>query len=89
MQRDGHVDLVADPHDRRSRLVSMTEAGRHAWRVEAQPKIYAYYEETLKGFLVNDIAHTLHYLLQLLENMQGIDRAQNGDAEPEGPATAW
>ncbi|ODU38591.1 MAG: transcriptional regulator [Comamonas sp. SCN 67-35] len=88
MQRDGHVDLVADPRDRRSRLVSMTEAGRRVWQVEAQPRIFAYYEDALQGFSVNDTAHTLHYLLQLLENMQRIDRAQGGSDEAQEDAAA-
>ena len=26
-----------------------------------------------EGFLVNDITHTLHYLLKILENMQRVD----------------
>jgi len=88
MQRDGHVDLVADPRDRRSRLVSMTEAGRRVWQVEAQPRIFAYYEDALQGVSVNDTAHTLHYLLQLLENMQRIDRAQGGSDEAQEDAAA-
>ena len=88
MERDGHVGLAPDPRDRRSRLVTMTEAGRRVWLVDAQPKIFAYYEETLEGFSVNDIAHTLHYLLKLLENMQRIDQAQGGGKDSEGDEAA-
>jgi len=62
----------------------MTETGRRVWQVDAQPKIFAYYEDTLTGFSVNDIAHTLHYLLKLLENMQRIDNAQGGGRETDG-----
>jgi DNA-binding MarR family transcriptional regulator len=78
MERDGHIATAPDGRDRRSRLVSMTESGRHVWLVEAQPKIHDYYEQALAGFSVNDITHTLHYLLKLLENMQGVDDAQGG-----------
>ncbi|MCZ2406303.1 MAG: MarR family transcriptional regulator [Burkholderiales bacterium] len=84
MERDGHVGLAPDPRDRRSRLITMTETGRRVWQVDAQPKIFAYYEDTLTGFSVNDIAHTLHYLLKLLENMQRIDSAQGGGRETDG-----
>ena len=84
MERDGHVGLAPDPRDRRSRLITMTEDGRRVWQVDAQPKIFAYYEDTLTGFSVNDIAHTLHYLLKLLENMQRIDQAQGGGRETDG-----
>ena len=76
MERDGHITTAPDGRDRRSRLVTMTESGRHVWLVEAQPKIHGYYEETLSGFSVNDLTHTLHYLLKLLENMQRVDAAQ-------------
>ena len=80
MERDGHIGTAPDGRDRRSRLVAMTESGRHVWLSEAQPKIYAYYEQVLAGFSVNDIAHTLHYLLKVLENMQRVDDAQGGAA---------
>ena len=83
MERDGHITTAPDGRDRRSRLVTMTDSGRHVWLVEAQPKIYGYYEETLSGFSVNDLTHTLHYLLKLLENMQRVDAAQ-GEGKGQG-----
>ncbi len=78
MERDGHVSIAPDGRDRRSRLITMTTSGRHVWLKEAQPKIYGYYEEALAGFSVNDITHTLHYLLKMLENMQRVDEMQGG-----------
>ncbi len=78
MERDGHVSIAPDGRDRRSRLITMTQSGRHLWLKEAQPKIYNYYEEALAGFSVNDITHTLHYLLKMLENMQRVDEMQGG-----------
>ena len=83
MERDGHVASAPDGRDRRSRLVTMTASGRHVWQVEAQPKIYGYYQEVLAGFSVNDVTHTLHYMLKLLENMQRVDERQGGAAESE------
>ena len=73
MERDGHVAVAPDGRDRRSRLVTMTASGRHVWHVQARPKILAYYEEILGDFSVNDVTHTLHYLLKILENMQRLD----------------
>jgi len=78
MERDGHVSIAPDGRDRRARLITMTQSGRHVWLKEAQPKIYDYYEEALAGFSVNDITHTLHYLLKMLENMQRVDEMQGG-----------
>lgn len=80
MERDGHVHLVPDGRDRRSRRVQMTPAGRKTWEVDAQPKIRAYYDQALEGFSSNDMLHVAHYLLQLLDNMQKVDVAQGQGA---------
>jgi DNA-binding MarR family transcriptional regulator len=75
MTRDGHIEMSTDGRDRRSRLVVMTDTGRHVWLDQAQPKIKAYYEQVLQDFSMGDMAHTLHYFLKLLDNMEKIDRA--------------
>ena len=83
MERDGHVAVLPDPDDRRSRVVTMTESGRRVWQVQAQPKIRAYYEEILSDFSINDMSHTLHYLLKMLDNMQRVDAQRlHADGEP-------
>lgn len=81
MERDGHVKIEPDERDRRSRRVTMTDSGQHVWQVLAQPKIRNYYEEVLGDFSVNDLTHTLHYLLKMLENMQRIDKETPQDVE--------
>jgi DNA-binding MarR family transcriptional regulator len=73
MERDGHLGLAQDGRDRRSRLVTMTDSGREVWQRHAIPKIHAYYEQILADFSVNDVTHTLHYLLKILDNMKRID----------------
>lgn len=73
MEQAGHLQSAPDGQDRRSRLVSISAAGRAVWLRQALPKIAAYYDEALDGFSINDMAHTLHYLLQMLENMKRID----------------
>ena len=83
MERDGHLTTAPDGRDRRSRLVTMTESGRKVWLVDALPKIHAYYDQVLDGFSINDVTHTLHYLLQILENMQRVDNVQGGGVEVE------
>lgn len=80
MERDGHVAIVQDERDRRSRLVTMTDTGRHVWQALAQPKIRAYYDQVLTDFSVNDTVHALHYLLKILENMKRLDE---GDADSD------
>ena len=85
MERDGHVCSAPDGRDRRSRLVAMSQAGRHTWEHGAQAKIEGYYTQALDGFSVSDQVHALHYLLKLLDNMQRIDAAQ-GAGEGDEPA---
>ncbi len=76
MERDGHIRLAPDGRDRRSRLVYLTESGSRVWHIDARPKIHRYYEQALTGFSVNDLAHTLHYLMAMIENMREVDAAQ-------------
>ncbi len=84
MERDGLVEIGTDPRDRRSRLVVMTASGRHIWIDQALPKIKVYYEQALTEFSMSDMAHTLHYLLKLLENMEKIDQATPEDEAAAG-----
>lgn len=82
LERDGRVESAPDPQDGRSRLIRLTPGGRQVWQRKAVPKIQEYYEQALEGFSVNDMVHTVHYLLKMLENMQKIDTPE-GDAEEE------
>jgi DNA-binding MarR family transcriptional regulator len=77
MERDGHLRSTPDDRDKRSKLITVTDTGRHVWEVQALPKIYNYYEQALEGFSVNDATHTLHYLLKMLDNMKVIDESTN------------
>jgi len=89
MERDGHVAVVPDARDRRSRLVTMTPSGQHVWHELARPKILTYYQEILGDFSINDVTHTLHYLLKILGNMQRIDDDWiNASQEDEGGEAA-
>lgn len=87
MERDGHVAIRADGQDRRSRIVNMTDSGRHVWQALALPKVRAYYEGILGDFSVNDVTHMLHYLLKMLDNMQRLDQAWVGAAEDDSVAS--
>lgn len=84
MARDGHIELLADPHDRRAKRVLMTKHGRKVWEKDALPKIHKYYEAALTDFSTGDLTHTLHYLLKILDNMEKIDHALGGDGEAAG-----
>lgn len=84
MERDGRIAVVQDQRDRRSRLIQITDAGWVVWRDQAKPKINAYYEAALEGFSFNDLTHTSHYLLKLLDNMERLDHgSETPEQEPE------
>lgn len=74
MEREGHVAVIPDQRDRRSRLVVMTDSGRHVWVDKAQPKIKAYYQQAMVDFSTTDMTHTLHYLVKLLNTMGQLDQ---------------
>ena len=82
LERDGRVESTSDPQDGRSRLIRLTPGGRQVWQRKAVPKIRDYSGQALEGFSVNDMVHTVHYLLKMLENMQKIDEP-DGDGEAE------
>ncbi len=83
MESAGHLNTAPDGRDRRSRLVTITENGLTVWNKNALPKIQDYYEEALEGFSLNDMTHTLHYLLKMLGNMQKIDQRNFSDQDLE------
>lgn len=85
MERAGHVTSAKAGRDRRSRLVTMTPSGRRVWQHRALPKIHAYYERVLADFSINDMTHTLHYLLKMLRNMRLVD-GQLPDGAANGSA---
>ena len=85
LERDGHIRSTTDARDRRSRLVTMTRSGSRVWVAQAQPKIRDYYEQVLADFSLNDIAHTLHYMLKILANMKQLDaEGQGSKVEGDG-----
>lgn len=83
MERDGHLSSSPDGNDRRSRLISISASGRQLWIKEVLPAISLYYDQILNDFSVNDIAHALHYLLKLLDNMKAIDGQARPDMEED------
>jgi DNA-binding MarR family transcriptional regulator len=84
MERDGHVTVIEDMRDRRSRLVVLTDSGRHVWIDKALPKINEYYLQAMSEFSTTDMTHTLHYLAKLLDNMGRVDQPAAGEVDEIG-----
>lgn len=73
MEANGHLAGAADERDKRARRITMTPWGREVWERRALPRIHRYYGRAVDGFTEDDLTHTLHYLLELLDNMTAID----------------
>lgn len=73
LEADGLVAHRADPDDRRSRLIHITDVGRIRWHDDALPRIHEFYDEAVAGLSLEDLGHALHYLVRLLDNMIAID----------------
>lgn len=76
LEADGLIDSQPDPRDGRSRLLRLTPSGRQRWVGRALPRIEAFYDDAVAGLSVEDLSHTLHYLVRLLENMEAIDEGR-------------
>jgi len=71
MERDGYIERVKDASDGRSRRVRLTGRGERVWQ-SITPLIYAYYDEALKEFSLNDRVEFFHHLNSLLGNMERL-----------------
>jgi DNA-binding MarR family transcriptional regulator len=80
MEKQGYVQILPSGADKRTRLAMPSDTGRKVWEEHAQFKIRRYYEEALHGFSTDDIIHSLHYLLRILENMKRIDAKSQADS---------
>ena len=79
LERDGRLQSLPDGEDRRSRRVTLTAEGQRLWQVDVQARIQAYYAQALDGFSLNDMTHTLHYLLRMLENFKTLEAERPDD----------
>ncbi|MEA1080240.1 MarR family transcriptional regulator [Marinobacter qingdaonensis] len=71
MERDGHVQRVPDPQDRRARLVILTDSGRAFWQT-LQATIAEFYQQALQGMSFDDGVSLLHLLKKLQNDLNGV-----------------
>ena len=72
LEREGHVERVVDPADRRAKKVVLLPAGRAFW-AELQPRIYEFYRQAVEHFRFDDKVTLLHYINRLNEGMSQVD----------------
>lgn len=72
---DGLVTSRRSETDRRSREYVLTDSGRLHWNHRALPRIDEFYGAATAGMSVEDMSHTLHYLVRLIDNMSRLDES--------------
>lgn len=82
LESDELVVGAPDPTDGRSRRLRLTDTGRQRWHERALPLIHDYYAQATAGLSIDDMAHALHYLIRLIDNMTALDDMTAGGAPP-------
>lgn len=71
LERDGLVTRVADPQDKRARVVSLTREGALFW-AELRERIFQFYDQGLSGFRFDDRVALAHYLNEVQRLLTGV-----------------
>lgn len=71
LERDGHVERIADETDRRARIVSLLPAGRQFWK-DLQPQIYEFYRQAMTSFRFDDSVAFVHFLNRLQQDITQV-----------------
>ena len=61
LERDGLVERVTDPEDKRARVVKLTSEGFAFW-TELRERIFEFYDQAVSGFKFDDRVALAHYL---------------------------
>jgi DNA-binding MarR family transcriptional regulator len=61
LERDGLVERVTDPEDKRARVVKLTPEGFAFWK-ELRERIFQFYDQAVSGFKFDDRVALAHYL---------------------------
>jgi DNA-binding MarR family transcriptional regulator len=64
LERERHVERVADTQDRRARRVLLTAEGRAFW-LAVQPRIHEFYRQAVDGLRFDDKVALVHFLNRL------------------------
>ena len=72
LEREKHVERVADTTDRRARQVVLTPEGRKFWE-KLQPGIREFYRQALQSQRFDDKVALVHYLNKLHADLAGIE----------------
>jgi DNA-binding MarR family transcriptional regulator len=75
LERDGLVERVTDPQDKRARVVKLTPEGFVFWK-ELRERIFQFYDQAVSGFKFDDRVAFAHYLNALQRSLMTVSLAQ-------------
>lgn len=71
LERDGLVERVTDPEDKRARVVKLTREGFAFW-AELRERIFQFYDQAVSGFKFDDRVALAHYLNELQRQLMKV-----------------
>lgn len=71
LERDGLVERVTDPEDKRARMVKLTREGFAFW-TELRERIFQFYDQAVSVFKFDDRVALAHYLNELQGQLMNV-----------------
>jgi len=71
LERDGLVERVTDPGDKRTRLVKLTREGFAFW-ADLRQHIFQFYDQAMSGFKFDDRVALAHYLNEMQRDLTNV-----------------
>lgn len=71
LERDGLIERLIDDHDRRAKIIALTEAGQQNWE-SLQTQIFNFYHQAMDGIAFDDAATLIHLLNKVNEGLNKI-----------------
>jgi len=71
LERDGLVERVTDPGDKRTRLVKLTREGFAFW-ADLRQRIFQFYDQAMSGFKFDDRVALAHYLNEMQRDLSKV-----------------
>ena len=71
LERDGLVERVTDPEDKRARVVKLTREGFAFW-ADLRERIFQFYDQAAAGFKFDDRVALAHYLNELQRDLTKV-----------------
>jgi DNA-binding MarR family transcriptional regulator len=71
LERDGLVERVTDPEDKRARVVKLTREGFAFW-ADLRERIFQFYDQAVSGFKFDDRVALAHYLNELQRQLMMV-----------------